>query len=300
MRIVICASLLFCFFTTVSAQNLVPNPSFEQLDTCPGCCSYMHYATGWWEVNNTPDYFNVCNPNPWQIGYGVPHNNMGFQYAYDGVAYAGLIAYEFSSNYREYFGCALLEPVHAGVSYSVSMRLSRSEIWTLASNRIGILFSSDFFDASTPIPLDNYASLWVDSVVTDTSGWSLVEWNYTPQETYKYIYIGNFFDDSSTDTIQFGSFMRAYYFIDDVRVVCQGSCSGIGISPIVYDGSSKSIKLFGDFNQMQRVQLHDLLGRLVIDQKAMPTIQLPDIPDAIYVATIYTASGQVSYKLFVY
>jgi hypothetical protein len=47
-----------------SAQNLVPNGSFEQYDTCPTNVNgtSLQYANSWVNPNaGTPDYYNACD-----------------------------------------------------------------------------------------------------------------------------------------------------------------------------------------------------------------------------------------------
>ena len=74
-------------FSFGKAQNLVPNPSFEDFTTCP-----TTLGTGGplqcipWIGINSADYFNVCG------GFliGVPINILGYQEARTGAAYAGI------------------------------------------------------------------------------------------------------------------------------------------------------------------------------------------------------------------
>ncbi|MBL0103513.1 MAG: hypothetical protein IPP51_06995 [Bacteroidetes bacterium] len=70
--------LIFCFYRTLlSGQvNLVPNPSFEQLDHCPFTFDDIDAAAGWLNFGNSPDYFNSCD-----TGYlNTPNSGFGFQY----------------------------------------------------------------------------------------------------------------------------------------------------------------------------------------------------------------------------
>lgn len=41
------------------AQNLVPNPSFEQISTCPSSLAQLQLATGWISIES-PDLFSTC------------------------------------------------------------------------------------------------------------------------------------------------------------------------------------------------------------------------------------------------
>src|SRR5712672_94504 len=82
----------------LTAQNLVPNYSFEQQDSCPpwsGC--FGGYVSWWFDpmlAFGGPDYFNPCAaPPPPDISVSVPFNTLGYQDARTGNAYAGLTAY---------------------------------------------------------------------------------------------------------------------------------------------------------------------------------------------------------------
>ena len=86
--------LLVCFFAVLrgAGQNLVPNPSFEEYNTCPNINPDIGSSNNW--INPTgysPDYFNSCDPNA--NNYSIPENAYGFQFAKSGVAYAGMITY---------------------------------------------------------------------------------------------------------------------------------------------------------------------------------------------------------------
>lgn len=63
--------LSVCWFT--NAQNLVPNPSFEEFDDCPFLPGQIEEATGWFDIIGGCDYFHTCGSN----GYGVPVNLAG-------------------------------------------------------------------------------------------------------------------------------------------------------------------------------------------------------------------------------
>jgi hypothetical protein len=75
---------LFCFSINTTAQNLVPNPSFEQLNANPKrgditiACSkdwFASYMMG-------TDYFNRSSVK----GTRVPKNNLGYQEPHSGDA----------------------------------------------------------------------------------------------------------------------------------------------------------------------------------------------------------------------
>ena len=63
------------------AQNLVPNPSFEDMVQCPPGWTQIEFATGWINPNGySPDYFNSCVPDTGCCNiFSVPNNSYGFQ-----------------------------------------------------------------------------------------------------------------------------------------------------------------------------------------------------------------------------
>src|ERR1700722_4176269 len=76
--------LLFCA-TRLRAQNLVPNPSFEDTVSCPTSVDEVYRAVAWSSFGETPDYFNSCGIDE----VGVPKNELGYRSAATGHAYCG-------------------------------------------------------------------------------------------------------------------------------------------------------------------------------------------------------------------
>src|SRR6202008_3535364 len=77
---------------TMVAQNLVPNFSFEQHDSCPNMQDQIHYALGWKKCSDslsTPDYYNACSST-----YGIPYSSFIHQDDHRNCsAYIGLITF---------------------------------------------------------------------------------------------------------------------------------------------------------------------------------------------------------------
>jgi hypothetical protein len=110
---VVLGCLLFVVALRCEAQgNLVPNPSFELLDTCPYTTGFQEgdRPAHWRSWLNNPDYFHACAGSLQDIDtlVSVPHNGWGFQHAWDGEAYVGYCAYSTTDQYREYVGAELL------------------------------------------------------------------------------------------------------------------------------------------------------------------------------------------------
>jgi len=114
--------LTFLLFTTslLNAQNLVPNPSFEEHLECPYSTAEFHMqVVDWYSWQETPDYFHTCN-NELNGNAGVPENAWGWQWPITGDAYAGIFTYaSHVVDGREYMAVPLLTPLEIGVNYYV-------------------------------------------------------------------------------------------------------------------------------------------------------------------------------------
>src|SRR5688572_25974605 len=117
--------LLFLLISSNSLGqfNYVPNPSFENLDTCPYTASNtpyggINYAIPWFQpcvVMNSSDYFNICAATS---DVDVPMNFAGYQLPRTGNAYAGIIMRMVSTtNYREYLEIELLDTLQNNHRY---------------------------------------------------------------------------------------------------------------------------------------------------------------------------------------
>ena len=119
------------------AQNLVPNPSFEDFLFCPDQLSQLPIAD-FWDIPTvgTADLLNVCSGNGQPSG--VPTNAFGNQVPNTGQGYGGLYGYIQTIHYREYMQVQLTEPMVAGSCYSVSMLVSLGDNSGFACNNMGI------------------------------------------------------------------------------------------------------------------------------------------------------------------
>jgi hypothetical protein len=218
----------FCFLQSAfcNAQNLVPNPSFEYYDICPNSAGEITYATGWLNMCSSTlpaDYYNSCCSII--NSFSVPYNMYGYQLAANGGnAYCGLVTYYRiwvydHPNYREYIGALLNNTLNIGQKYYLSLKVSLANM-TCASNNIGILFSTvpynyNSFD-SISISIKNLAHLNSSIIITDTLNWTTISGSFIADSSYKYIIIGNFFDDNNTNISSSFNNCEAYYYVDDV------------------------------------------------------------------------------------
>lgn len=218
---------------SVGAQNLVPNPSFEDFYNCPQTGGAWQQVVGWDSPFTTSaDYFNACAPpNP----AGVPFNQLGWQQAAHGDAYMGVGTCDPNTTYRELIHAELTQPLQIGVPVHLCFKAAvggfgitstNSSIYTCKG--IGMKFFVNMpadlveWDAYFQVA-PNSAAIYLDVVPTDTAIWYVVSGSYIPDSAYTHIVIGNFFDAQYSevtvlDSTGYGVSPFAYMFVDDVAV----------------------------------------------------------------------------------
>lgn len=215
-RLLFCMCLSFLYSCRAAAQNLVPNPSFEDYNGCPANGLAPHYpqivqspayssfpAVKAWvspTINGSPDYYNGCAPM--NAFTNVPNAIFGYQQARTGQAYMGMyICYQYSnggSDYREYIGCKLKNPLIAGNKYLVSFHISSSSGFSsgynyVATDQLGVKLSKSKIDSPKNIrginpqlinPTGNY--------LIDSINWMLVAGTFVATGGEEWLTIGNF------------------------------------------------------------------------------------------------------------
>jgi outer membrane protein OmpA-like peptidoglycan-associated protein len=215
---------------TVQAQNLVPNPSFEEYTHCPGTLSQSpdEFRVPHWSsaTFGTPDHFHSCSGGE----ADVPHNWAGVSEAYEGNGYAGIYLWMGLKTYREYLECRLLQPLIKDTTYHIEFHYRLSSYSKYSINRVGLLLSESEVRKRHDEVLKQTPTLSVvqDSALTRNTGlWEKASIDYKALGNEQYLVIGNFFDDAQTRyyDIQFRPIQEpmlasgAYYYIDDVSVV---------------------------------------------------------------------------------
>ncbi len=223
---------------TLSAQNLVPNPGFEQFGSCP-FGNVLDSALFWFNPtpggapNGTPNYFHGCAAD-------VPENFAGTQAAHGGLGYAGFATYSSTSvtpSFREYIEVPLTEPLMAAACYELRFHVSLADEMMHATCNMGALFSDVPIIQSTPGPLLFPPSLdALGGCLVDSEDWTMVSGIYQAQGGESYLVIGNFHFDSTTTALTVDPdayYGHSYYLIDDVSLTqLPGSagCFSVGVA----------------------------------------------------------------------
>jgi hypothetical protein len=200
----------------------VLNPSFEEYDYCPNyTCDFS--VSNWYRLDTvhmiapSPDYFNTCAPIFTDVS--VPDNYFGSQFPCTGNAYIGMYTFDVNINYREIVWSELTDTLCIGNTYFISFNVNASN-FNGYTNNIGILFSTNIRELQGAYPLvDNFSHANISNIIADTANWIGYNTTFIADSSYKYIYIGNFYDDSHTDTLSIANNGgSAYYYIDDICI----------------------------------------------------------------------------------
>lgn len=267
------------------AQNLVYNPSFEEIDSCPQLpilgFGPGERPNGWFCYNGTPDYFNRCQP--YGSYGGVPLNIGGWQPPVQGDAYSGMWSYSLNTNMEhEMIATELLEPLMVGATYYVSFYINAaaggSEWPMLASSHYGALFTmaaTEWEVGMALLPLLNVAHVFTPVVRSDTAAWSLVSGSFVADSAYRYMVLGNHFDNTYTeaDTIimqdSLAFLYRSYTYVDQVCVsldpmgcpLAQEVSEHGGSSVLLYPNPAVGEVTISGLQSGFHVRVYDAVGR---------------------------------------
>ena len=273
---------------SLAAQNLVPNPGFEDFDTCQADEFGLNGPLSWFRTNGTPDYLQSCLP----YGHfqGLPMNFVTYQEPFEGASCAGMITYLQSGQIegREWIMAPLLEPLMLGQTYYCSFRANAAfggnhtypQIW-LANDKVGMRFSTaplPQWNDPDPYPVPpNHAHILYPQILSDTVGWTLVSGSFVADSAYQYVMIGQFFSNALTDTLQFSPegtpwywLPRAYTLVDAVCVSASpGGCDlgqGVGevqaSGPVLFPNPAQDQLIVGQ-RAGADAQVLDAVGRMM-------------------------------------
>jgi len=232
MKICVTFILLIALLQEVNAQNLVPNPSFEDILQCPNNAGQITRATNWLNpalLSGSPDLFHVCNDTVSNLfnDMSPPSHIFGAQVPRTGDAYAGfLVANQNSSNNQEYIQVKLLQPLEAGASYCIEFFVSLSDMSPFASDDIGVYFSDTAIKtivANQPLPVTPQIENPSGNILSDKNFWMPVTGTYVAVGGEQFMTIGNFKTFASTTQMNVGGgalgIFNSYYMIDDITLV---------------------------------------------------------------------------------
>lgn len=211
---------------SLSAQNLVRNPSFENQGDCPIDTSqgFNSYVAPWDYYAGSPDYYHPC---AFPGSDSATNNSLAF----DGEGFAGIRVFGRNITglvfYREYLHGELIRPLDSGKYYRATFyvrpRNNNQTREAYGINNIGMLFTDTVIDSINPDRVI-YADPQVVATnpVTQVNYWTPICGIFKAQGGEKYITIGNFRNDFETTAVPLENAMNpeeAYIMVDFVEVV---------------------------------------------------------------------------------
>lgn len=283
------------------AQNLVLNPGLESYITCPGFGQFSNTYIANWDkpTYGSTDYYH----------YNCPGIIPSQQVPHGGNAYAGIIGYNYGTEYREYMTGTLVSPLIPGATYYCEFYVSLNDGYIQAIKELGAHFS-----VAPPGPYSNALHVPLTPQVMnttilldDTSSWMKVSGYFLAAGGEQYITIGNFLNDTNTTIVQVGSIgsYGSYYFVDDVWVsLSEGTgIAGTSVSTIhlIPNPAHERIYLSGGTHRFSKIEIYNLEGKQVYSvlQDGFLTEKEIDIrifPTGIYFVDIHSDEGIVHKK----
>jgi outer membrane protein OmpA-like peptidoglycan-associated protein len=214
------AVLLILLSQTIQGQNLVPNPSFEDVNTCA-------------------EYNQPCSPSAWfflsrklTTGYFPRYPSA------TGSRHLQIVAASRQTVDRQYWETMLLCPIKAGERYTVSIKVASprnsTELNTVCPNLrdIGLWFTTRFIFVQGDSILQPRSYLSFSGAATKDlkNGWFEIKKEFTPVSNSTILIVGNFARAANTDIMDQRNSPNPTIdiLVDDISVVCMNGtiCPG--------------------------------------------------------------------------
>jgi hypothetical protein len=208
---------------TTTAQNLVPNPSFELKSSCPTTIGQTSKCIAWSSpTSGTPDYHNACAT----LIVDVPNNTWGSQNAHTGSAYVSCISHKPSTGIvREYVEAKLTSALVAGEEYDVAFHVSLTDKSRYAIAEMGAYLSKGSV-STTSSSLPPYIPQVLNSpsrILDDKINWMKISGTVIATGGETHIVIGCFKPSVSLTVKDVGGLNKlSNYYVDDVSVTPRG------------------------------------------------------------------------------
>lgn len=219
-------SILFVCLSAsvVQAQNLIPNPGFEDNNGMPSTTGEWSLVEDWQNAGSavaSPDYFH----NNGTLGGDLPETPIGDIYAFDGDAVMGFAATgEKGTDFREYLSVQLIQPLNVGANYKLQFRITNGSVSDfsnagLATSNFGIYLSAAMPVQTGNDPLGVSPTRCIPEVLYSPQ-WKVLTFYVEADQAYEYLTLGVFGDDADKDIddMRGGGSTLAYYFLDGFKM----------------------------------------------------------------------------------
>ncbi len=193
--------LIFVFSSFIAnSQNLVINGSFEEYEYLPTKQSQISALSNWDDIYGTVDTyyegFNLKENISYIINLSVPHNEYGYQDAFDGKSYIG--GYKDNLSFENFAGM-LSEELIKGNYYHIEYYVSLADNKRFATDNFGVYFSKEKFVFKTRykmyeqvLNLEPQIQNPKGRVIDSKKEWTKISGTFKAEGGEKYIIIGSF------------------------------------------------------------------------------------------------------------
>lgn len=282
-----------CVCDAILPSSLIPNPSFEEMNCCPTANEMLECADYWIQASApTTDYVHTCAnylgntsipayaPLPFADGEG----GVGFR---DGQAQIG-------PDYKEYVGACLLQPMEAGVSYTLNFfvgfqdNVQGSTSFNIAlfasANCLNLPFGNpNDYEVGCPLNAGGYVQLG-EAFVSGSNEWVNVEFEFTADQAYEVIILG----PSCSDNPNF--YLNPYFYVDRLTLA-ETTEFVVPFESINGSICDNNLVLAVEANPLNTYQWYQD-GIAMVGQTS-PTLLLTSVDntEATYVALVTTPAG---------
>ncbi|QQR87612.1 MAG: T9SS type A sorting domain-containing protein [Flavobacteriales bacterium] len=292
MRVRSTLFVCLCLSSTVGAQNLIPNPGFEDHSGCAGGVDWQS-LDDWINPGSQPEYLHACN-NPLDPSVGVPGNLLGYQFSHSGDGHIAVSTYLRNLGPNHPYATAHLNtPLTAGTDYCVRIWINLLEASEVITHHLHGLFTdtipSTWQEADTAWAAD--AQVIFNTASVDTANWTALDAVYTAAGGEEYFTFGNFLADSlSTITNITPPHYRCTFVVDDVWVgSCDVSVADEQAAPVlsIYPNPASEFVTVSSASQLVNAQLRvfDIHGQVVLSDHVAGTncrISVAHLPAGTY------------------
>jgi len=203
--------LLLLLCQRIQCQNLVPNPSFEDVNTCA-------------------EFGQPCSPSAWF--FSSRKFTTGYFPRYPsatGGRHLQIVAASRETVNRQYWETMLLCPLQAGERYTVSLKIAspanKTELRTICPNLrdIGLWFTSRFVfvQGDSILQPRNYLSFPGATTKDLKNGWFEIKKEFVPTSNSTILIVGNFIRTANADIMEQRSWPNPSIdvLVDDISIV---------------------------------------------------------------------------------
>lgn len=214
-------------FGSIAQVNLVPNPSFEQIDGKIKEGGRIDLAYPW--MSATLKQVDLYSNESKSDEFSVPKNAYGEEKAQEGNNYVGINFYGYRGRSpKSYLQTQLNKELEAGKKYCVKFYVSFSDRSKYASNNLGAHISNEAISSNDEGDLNFKPQILKmrNSPIIKQFDWTPICGTYEATGGEKFITIGNFFSEENTVTERVkqsreftgAQKMDGYYYLDNVSV----------------------------------------------------------------------------------